>query len=275
MKITPTVTLIAGLLLAGPALAQSADDYHPALTTNFQVSAGALFSTSDFKIGANGSVPGEEIDFDGTLGVDKTQTTPVVSFRWNFGEKWSFWGQAWKTDSSGSAVLDEDTEWEDLVFQKGSNVTAGIDNTVARLFFGRKFFSGPQYEFGAGLGLHWMKIDAYIEGEVFINDQESGFQRSSVSASAPLPNIGAWYYYSPSPRWLLNARVDWLSASIGDYSGGLWDIGAGVNFQLTKHFGLGLDYQFFQLNVDVKDTDWNGSAKISTSGPILSLTANW
>ena len=120
-----------------------------------------------------------------------------------------------------------------------------------------------------------MKLSAYIEGEAFINDEASGFERGAVDASAPLPNIGAWYYYSPSARWLFQARVDWLSASIGDYSGGLWNVAAGVNFQFTKHFGLELDYQFFQLNVDVDDSDWNGSAKASTSGPFVALTASW
>lgn len=275
MKNHVALSLAAGTLLTASASSLCAQEYHPYLTDTFHVSGGAYISKSDFKFRADGTIPGDEIDFDEALGVDDSHTTPSLTFRWNFGEKWSFWGQGWKTDSSGTAILTEDVNWEDLTFREGSNVTAGVDTSIARLFFGRKFHTGPQHEFGAGLGLHWIKISAYIEGEAFIDDETSGFQRGSVDASAPLPNIGAWFYYSPASRWLLKARVDWLSANIGDYSGGLWNVSAGVNFQFTEHFGLELDYQFFQLNVDVDDSDWNGSAKASTSGPFVALTASW
>jgi hypothetical protein len=36
-------------------------------------------------------------------------------------------------------------------------------------------------------------------------------------------DTGAWYMYSWSPKWMLQVRGDWLSATIGDYSGSLWD----------------------------------------------------
>jgi putative cardiolipin synthase len=60
---------------------------------------------------------------------------------------------------------------------------------------------------------------------VFVNDQSTGFRREPASADLPLPNVGASYWRSLSPRWLLTGRVDWFSASIGDYSGGLWNAG--------------------------------------------------
>jgi hypothetical protein len=71
------------------------------------------------------------------------------------------------------------------------------------------------------------------------------------------------------------ARVDWLSASIGDYSGGLWNANAGINWQFSKHFGVGLSYQTFTLDVDVDKSDWHGKAEADQHGPMLSLTASW
>ena len=256
-------------------LAQASSTYHPFLTDKFHVSAGVFFPNQDFELQADGVIPGDDIDFDQTVGIDDSKSTAALSMRWNFGEKWSFWGQWWSTDTSGSKVLNEDVEWEDLVFKQGTNVGAGVKNTVVRAFFGRKFSLGPQHEFGAGLGIHWLEIDAFIEGQAFINDAESGFQRGSVSSGAPLPNIGGWYYFSPSSRWLLSARLDWLSASIGDYKGSLWNSAVGVNFQMFEHMGIGLSYNAFQLDVDVDKSDWRGKAKISYHGPFLAITANW
>ncbi len=262
-------------LAATNAWAQSSEDYHPFLTDKYQLQVGLFAPSMNFDIQASGRVPGDDIDFDKVLGIDDSERTPEIAFRWNFGEKWMVSGQAWTTDSSGGAILTKDVEWEDLVFQAGSNVRAGVENSVIRVFFGRRFSTGPQHEFGVGAGLHWMKVNAFIEGEAFINGEASGFQRGSVSSGVPLPNIGAWYYYSPAPHWLLSARLDWLSANIGNYKGGLWNSAVGANFQISRHFGIGLQYQFFQLDVDVDKSDWKGKAKISQKGPFLALTATW
>lgn len=147
--------------------------------------------------------------------------------------------------------------------------------SVARLFFGYELWDGPQYEIGVGVGLHWMKTKAFIEGQVLTDVGDGKFLRGETSINAPLPDIGAWYYYSPASKWLLSARVDWLDASIGDYNGSLWNISAGLDYQFADHWGLGLTYQFFKLDVGVESSDWNGSIKINNNGPLLALTTNW
>jgi hypothetical protein len=279
-RINKLLFLINALLMASTmaptlATAQEPDQTHPFLSDRFQLAVGVFARQQDFKIGADGSAPEEEIDFDETLGVDDDDTSASLTFRWNFGEKWSLWGQYWNVNAGGGAVLTEDVEFEDLVFQQGSTVAAGVDNKVARVFFGRKFSEGPRHEFGLGIGFHWLEIGAYIEGEAFINDIPSGFQRGDVDASAPMPNIGGWYYYSPSKRWLFEARLDWLDVSVGDYSGGIWNSSVGVQFQAFKHLGVGLNYHYFSLNANVDSDDWRGGAELSYRGPFLALTTNW
>jgi hypothetical protein len=265
------VTILSPMQLA----AQEPDQTHPYLEDRFMLAVGAFARQQDFKIGADGTFPEEEIDFDETLGVDDDDISSSLTFRWNFGEKWSLWGQAWKVNAGGGAVLTEDVEFEDLVFKQGSLVAAGVNNDVLRVFFGRELSTGPRHEFGLGAGFHWLKVDAYIEGEAFINDIASGFQRGAVDASAPMPNIGGWYYFSPSKRWLFEARLDWLEVSVGDYSGGLWNSSVGVQFQAFKHLGFSLNYQYFSLNADVESEDWRGRVELRYRGPFLALTSNW
>jgi hypothetical protein len=275
-RLTTAALSIAALVISAPLFAQNQNDVHPWLEDDFIVNLGGFLPNKDFKIRVDGAVPGREIDFDESVDVTNDDTTGSLWFRWKFGDKWSVAGQYFATDDSGEAVLADDVFWGDNMLQAGSNVGAGVNVDLARVFFGRTFFTtAPQHEFGLGAGLHWLQIEAFLEGEVFVNDQSTGFRRETVSADLPLPNIGAWYWYSLSPRWLLTSRLDWFSASIGDYSGSLWNASVGVNFQPWEHVGFGLSYQMFQVDVDIDKSDWHGNAELTYSGPFLSVDFNW
>ena len=263
------------LLASAPLFAQSSSGRHPWLEDDFIVSAGGYLPSKKFTVRVDGSVPGDELNFERGVDVTSDDTTASISARWAFGEKWSLAGQYWSTSDSGRATLTQDIEWGDDIFKSGTNVGAGVTVDVGRLFFGRKFSTGPSHEFGAGLGLHWLKIGAYVEGEVFVNDTSGGIRRDSVDANAPLPNIGAWYWYALSPRWLVSTRLDWFGATFGDYSGSLWNANAGINYQPWEHVGIGLSYQYFSVNLDVDKTDWRGNVELRYGGPFLSLNFNW
>ena len=190
---------------------------------------------------------------------------------WRFGKKWSLRMQNFQEDRRHRFVVEEDIEWGDEVIQAGSNAFIGSDFKITRVFFARAFDTDPQVEYGIGLGIHWLETGAFIGVEVV--DVATEF--SAVDASGPLPNIGAWYYYSPSEKWYLGTRLDWLQVSLGDYAGRLINFSAGTNYQLSRHFGIGLNYQVFSLAVDVKKSDWRGQVETSYSGLYFSLSGNW
>ena len=97
----------------------------------------------------------------------------------------------------------------------------------------------------------------------------------SVKVAGPLPNIGTWYYFSPSPKWLIGGRLEWLDTEIDKYSGGILDFAAGVNYQMFRHVGIGLKYQLIRLKVDVDNDEWQGSAKMDFDGAFVYLSGNW
>jgi hypothetical protein len=280
MKV-PIIRLTTGLLIAilpGTAMAQetgSSAGYHPFLSDKFHLGIGGFWPRKTLKLRADGSSPGDEIKFEEDLGFDESESTTSINFRWRYSKNWSLWAQYWKVDSEASTVLEEDYEWEDVIFKKGTSARAGSDFTVLRLFFGRAFkWGGPRQEFGVGAGLHVMEIDAFIEGQI-ITGTTTEFHREAAKASLPLPNIGAWYMYSWSPKWLLEARLDWLSASFGKYSGELWHAQGGVHYQISKTFGIGLAYANFNLQADIDETNWHGYVETNQYGPRLELTASW
>jgi hypothetical protein len=272
-------------LLLPPALASAQEQvpdssgHHPFLSDRFHIDLGMFAPNKDINIRVDGSVPGEDIDLQDEVGASESESTFAIDFRWQFGRKWNFQAQAWSVDSAGRWELGEDLEWNDIVFKGQSFAEAGVDFDIVRAFLGRRIWQAPGQEFGLGIGLHWLEIGAFIAGQAFVEsgDQtgETEFRRESVSAEAPLPNIGGWYMYSWSPRWVFQARTDWLSASIGDYSGGLLNVSGGVNYQPFEHVGFGLAYNYFRVDVDVEKSDWRGRIKTAQNGPFLSVNFTW
>ena len=264
-------------VIAMPAFAQTQSDVHPYLEDGFIVNAGAFLPRTDVDVGVDGTLTGPHppVDFDRRIGGRKEETIFAAELTWRFGEKWSFRGQYFNSGRDVAAVLKEDIEWGDAVFEQGSFVGAGTDLELTRLFFARDFSASPKHEFGFGLGLHRLKIGGYLAGTAIINGEIFVEETRAVSAVAPLPNIGGWYAYSPSEKWVLDARLDWLDAEVGDYAGGLLNAAAGVNYQAFSHFGIGLKYQIFRLNLDVNKSDWHGDFELIYQGLYIYLSANW
>jgi hypothetical protein len=282
MKIRTLLSLSALLIAAMPMSTMAQDyDYHPAISDSFYASLGAMKSSNSFKMRADSlNVPdpfGEDIDFGKSLGVDDSSTFFNGQLRWKFGKKrkWGLAAQYFSSDATGNSTLEEDVPWEDVIFREGTFAEAGVKVAVARLFVGRSLFKNEQNDFGLGVGIHNLDLKVYIEGEIIVGDESTGELRVEESGSQILPNIGAWYNYSPGKRWLLHARLDWISANIGDYDGSLWNSSVGVNYQAWRHVGIDLSWQYFDLQLEVDKSDWVGGAKMTYSGPVLSATFAW
>jgi len=274
MSKTNTFTALCILLLAPSANAQ---DMHPLMDSKYWLSAGVYAADRTFEAEAKGSVPGtnREIGFEGAFGVDDAPNLFMAEFGWQFSEKWGLAFQYFQSDREGSKTIDESFEWEDVTYDVGVDITAGTNVSIARFFFARQFWDGGPHSVRVGAGLHWLEMGAFVEGIATLNDQSTEFRRNTVSMSAPVPNIGAWYRYSPSDRWLMTARLDWLSASVGEYSGGIWNVSAGANYRFFKNFGAGINYQFFQLDGSVDSDNWQGGVKAQFKGPHIYINGFW
>jgi len=241
---------------------------------------GLSVQTTLYNISAQGDIQDEierTIDFDDSLGVDESSTLLMAQLRWKFGEsrKWSLWGQYFSNNATGEAVLIQDVEWQDVIFREGSFVAAGVDLAVTRVFIGRSFVKNQQHDFGIGAGIHNLDLSVFIEGDVTSDDGSTEFFRGDQDKSQPLPNVGLWYFFSPARKWLIHTRVDWISASIGDYNGTLWNASFGVNYQAFRHVGFDLSYTYFNLNLKVDNSDWRGEVDMTYTGPVLAMTVNW
>ena len=271
------LTVILSSLVA-QAEGEDESNLHPMMSSDFWVLVGAY--TPDHTVSASlDATVGDvlpEIDFGGEIGLADKTTLFNGEIGWQFSENWSFSVQRFSTRRDQSATIEEPIPWGDLVFDVGVEVEAGTSSAITRLFFARKFLDKGPHDLRLGAGLHLLEIEAYLQGIATVNDETIGeYQSKRASFKAPLPNIGAWYRYSPSDRWLFSLRGDWLAASIGDLSGRIINVTGGVNFALFEHVGIGLSYQYFRLDVDIEADLWKGHADIIYDGPFIHLSGNW
>ena len=272
--------LLFGLLLTGisaPGHSQETDAVHPYLSDTFFVDVGVFFPDRRLGLSVNGSNGEihESIEFEEEARFKKSDDVFALEFGWRFGEKWRLVGQYFESSGSNSWALEEDIEWEDVVFVAGSNAAGGTDFQLIRAFFGRDFNVGEKHEFGLGAGAHWLDLGAYIEGTIIVEDGGTAFARESVGVAAPLPNIGAWYNYSITERWAFRGRFDLFSADIGRYDGTMANFGVGVDYQISRHFGVGLNYNHFELDVKIDKSDWHGRVETSYEGLYANLSFYW
>lgn len=271
-------TITACALLSSPAGAQ---DLHPLMNSKYWAKAGAFFAARDFSMSAVGSFGTDPnpslstVDLESQAGLEDRSDLFAMEFGWQFVEKWDFAVQYFESSRSARKELSGDIVWEDVVYEAGVIVDSRSYTKITRLFFSRRLWDKGPHDFRLGAGLHLLDVGTSISGEATLEDTTQAFQTSIVSASFPFPDIGAWYRYSLSDQWLFHTRVDWLSASTSDYAGGIWNVAAGVDFALTKNLGIGLAYQFFQIDGTIKEDTWRGGLTTRYEGFNLSIDAFW
>ena len=257
--------------------AQESSDMHPYLTDTFFLDVGAFFPDRKLSLSVNGSIGGDNpiIDFGEEFRLKESDETFAIDFGWRLKEKWRLVGQYFESSGGSTWILDEDIEWGDVVFLEGTNASVGNDFKLFRAFVGRDFSKSERHEFGVGAGIHLLEFGAFIEGTILVEGggMATGFE--SVTTQGPVPNIGGWYKYSISENWALRGRLDWLSANIGKYDGQLTNVSFGVNYQVARYFGIGLNYHDFELDVTVDESDWRGRVITSYEGLYLYLSFFW
>ena len=264
--------------LSSSAFAESRPGIHPLLTDDFTGNVGIFFPDSESIFAANGSIEndiGDNIDFENDLGFKDTDGVLLASFKWRFTEKFHLSLEYLTVDQDASATLNKDISWGDLDFAEGANVKSNLNVDVARIFVGYSFKQTDEWELGAGLGVHLLDLEAQLTGNAMINGVPISNATEKEDLLAPLPNIGGYGAYAFSPKLIVMGRVDWFSASIGDYSGSLVSMAADIQYQLFENIGVGVGYQYLSVDISVDKTDWVGDADYSYHGPKLYMTINF
>ena len=95
------------------------------------------------------------------------------------------------------------------------------------------------------------------------------------AALAPLPTLGLYGSIRVAPQVTLSGRADYLSLSVDNYDGRLFNAQAAATYRILENVGVGVAYRYVDYRVDVEKDDWDGRVKYKFRGPALFLQAGF
>ena len=75
----------------------------------------------------------------------------------------------------------------------------------------------------------------------------------------PLPVIGARATWAVTPNIFVEPDVQWFKFHYDGYDGNWWDARVAAKWMFSRHFGLGLGYDYFHVDVGVTKSSFNGN----------------
>ena len=279
-------TLVCGLLgvgLAGSVAAQSTSGAEGLLNDNWVLNVGGFFFGTSVKANLNGqSSSNPEIDFDETFGKASDATRFRADVLWRITPTHRMRVLYFDNSQTRSKVLDQDVEWDDYTFLKGSNISYSEKFNVFELAYEYAFLRRPTYEVAASLGVHYMDLQMQLSGTAIVTGPgcttppctATGTTKTS-SLPAPLPVIGLRAGWVVAPDWYLDAQGQIFKVKIDGYDGRWSDMRVGATWMFHRHFGVGAGYNWFTTKVDVSKDDFNGKLKLGYSGAQVYLTGSF
>jgi hypothetical protein len=272
-RLRVSILFVSGMVLstllpftAGRADAASAGSIpdHPALNDNFTFVIGlyAPRSAVNALVTPSGGGTGVGVDFENTLGLSERSYTPLTAFIWRVSDRWRLEAEYFRLNRNASRTLSEDIEWNGVTYTAGTAVDSKFDFFDARVSGGYSFYKTQDKELGVGLGVHMTGLKAGItaSGTALSDDGD---------VLAPLPVLSLYGNFGLTNEWALRLRTDWFALSYGDYSGELVSAALDVLYQPWRHVGFGFGMNSYMLDVEIKNTDWKGRARVAFNGPTV------
>jgi hypothetical protein len=247
-----------------------ADDWEEDPTGHrFAVALGGFFPQLDTVVrvdAADGSI-GTTIDFENTLGMDKSKTLPIVRGFYRFNEKHRINFGYFNLDRSGLGVSDAQVRFGDVTFPANLPLNSFFDIEVFDLTYGYTLVHNERWDMDLSAGLSIQKIGIGIEGAFM------GVLREEVKVTVPLPTFGVSGMYAITDKLLLAARLGVFAIEVdldsSNIKGSVIDAQVSLFHKTFKHVGFGLGANYFRVSVEYEDDDLYVDAKYEYRGPTI------
>lgn len=253
------VAIAATFALGSPTTVLADDE-------NFSVSLGVFVTNRDSQTRVDGTIPdsGTPVDLENDLGFDKSDTVFRIDGYYRFNEKHRIDFSVFDLSRSASKQIQTEIDWNDTIYPIDTVVDASLDLAIYKLAYTWSFMQRDSGYLGLTAGLYTADIGTSIAAE-------SIGRSSSGGATAPLPVLGLRGQYDFSEKWSLRGSAEIFAIEYGDYSGSLYDVYAGVDYQITDHVALGAGFNLVNINVGVSKPNLDGDLDWRYDGGLLFL----
>jgi hypothetical protein len=100
---------------------------------------------------------------------------------------------------------------------------------------------------------------------------EANALSSSGGVTAPLPVFGLRGQYDFTEKWSFRGSAEIFALEYDDYSGSLYDIYAGIDYQISNRIAVGAGVNSVRINVGVDKANFAGDLDWQYDGGLLFL----
>jgi hypothetical protein len=165
-----------------------------------------------------------------------------------------------ESDRSATHQLSKQVNFADQTFNVNDIATTALDLRMFGLTYTYSVFKRERFELGAGLGIYLLQGDA--RGQVHARELSQ-----EVSGVAPFPTLALDGTWRISSRFSFVARGQYLSDTVGDFSGSLGDYHADLQYRWRPNFSIGAGYSQLRLSLEVQGGSFPGLVALNVRGP--------
>jgi hypothetical protein len=254
---TILVSLGAMMLLQTPTAMAQSDDY-----TKFGLSLGVFVTNRNSKTRLDGTagMRGSDVDLEDTLGLDNSDTVFRIDGYYRFKKKHRLDFSVF--DLSASILIQRDIEWNDTVYPINSTLDSSFDMAVYKLAYTWSFLQREKGYLGLTAGVYAARFGTTIVGDTI-------GRRESNDVTVPLPVFGLRGQYDFTQKLSFRASGEIFALEYGDFSGSMYDIYAGLDYQFFKHLAIGVGINSVSIDVGITKDNFNGNLNWQYDGGLL------
>ena len=275
-----TIHTLAGISLLVICSVATADDIKFGEET-LDFSAGMFLQNFDTNVTVKDleSGIGGDINLEDTLGYDDSDDSGYLNLTWRFASKHRIGISYFNSERKVEAIaLDDIDLGEGDIISAGAGFSSEFNVQVLPVEYSYSFINNDKQELYGTIGLHWYAIDYSVLAAAGI-DEDVFEANIDVEADAPMPLIGAGWDYYLNDRWKIALQAQGfyikLSEDTFSFEGSIINAGVSTEYYLWNNIGIGASLSYFKMDIDIDDSDWNGSIDYSYWGPSAYIKARF
>jgi hypothetical protein len=265
------------VLAATIAAADSPGEGAPFLDDRYSIWLGGFFPKVDshIRLDSSSGVPGNEIDFEDTLGLEDSKTVAFGGFRWRVSPRNLVEFELIQLNRSGLVEgITKPVNIGDHEVRVGGRIESEFDVTIGRLTYGYTVLNTETSELALKAGLHLTKMHTLLRlsGAVFkdgVPVATSTAVDEGEDVAAPLPHLGVSYGYAFNSKFGFRAQGLAFAVKISGYEGTLLDMGLDVQYRPWQRFGVGAGFRYFRITVDDTRDSTLARFQFEYFGPVI------
>jgi len=246
------------ILTAPAAMAQ--DDQQ------FSLSLGVFITdrNTDTQINVAGQPGGTPVDLEADLGLDRSDSVFRIDGYYKFNAKHRIDFSLFDLSRIGSRTIAKEIDWNGTIYPIDTTIASDVDLNIYKLAYTWTFMQRDKGYLGVTGGLYIADMGARLTAPI-IADRDGG------GITAPLPVIGLRGEHHFSEKLTFRASGELFAFSYGHFDGTMFDLFAGIDYQIfdKASLGLGLNTVTFALGIDA--TDLNGEFDWRYDGAMIFL----